>query len=300
MAINMKLIFAVVLISISLLGCSSTNKPGDIFHKKIYTEKNGDSPPLYRAEGKFKGNDVYIKSRNSLILDEGIFAVIVDPNTNVIVQTLSYEEYTENVYKPVQKNPSMQSNKPISTDKAEKYRQLVESAKKYGFDYTTIGSGANLSAIYLCNPQYATTDEIITACTNSANKLIGQQEKFSKSMTDLYNQKEAHLSAGKVSILLQSSGAECIVSDNQGICRVRDSNSVIWSAVIKNNTSRTVKDFTISCKIMASSGTVLSNQTSSVYEILQPNERKNIRFQLYSVEQTRSTSCAVSNWVNVN
>lgn len=300
MAINMKLIFAVVLISISLLGCSSTNKPGDIFHKKIYTEKNGDSPPLYRAEGKFKGNDVYIKSRNSLILDEGIFALIVDPNTNVIVQTLSYEEYTDNVYKPVQKNPSMQSKKPVNADKMQKYKQLVERAKKYDISTSTIGIGSSLKSAYYCVPENALTDEIVNACTIEANNLINQRNRITQSMNDLYNQKEAHLSSGKISILLQSPGAECVATDSQGICRVRDTNSTIWTAVIKNNTQKITKDYTISCKIMANSGTVLSNQTSKVYEILQPNERKNIKFQLYSVEQMKSTSCEITNWVNVN
>jgi len=279
---------------ITLFGCSSTNKPGDIFYKKIYTESSGGTTPLYRQDGQFKGNDVYIKNRNSPIADEGIFALIVDPHTNVILQTLSYEEYTHDVYLIKQKNPSMRAKTPIDIPR---YSKLVKEADSYNIGTSDIGMQSSLKSTYKCVPEYVTTQEVLNECTKSANYLIDRTKKSRKSIQDRLNNDELHLSRGQVSLLLRYPSSPCVVKDSMGGCVVKDGSTTVWTALIRNNTSKTVKDFSINCKIMASSGTVLSNQSSTVYDILQPKQEKTIKFQLYDVSQMKTTSCNVVKWI---
>jgi hypothetical protein len=76
-------------------------------------------------------------------------------------------------------------------------------------------------------------------------------------------------------------------------------NVMLATFVIKNPTSRRLKDIEVTCKHFAPSGTQIDRNVRTIYEIVPPKSSKNIeRFNMGFIHsQAQSSACAITNLV---
>ena len=74
------------------------------------------------------------------------------------------------------------------------------------------------------------------------------------------------------------------------------------SGVVRNNTSKRIKDIKFSCKYIAKSGTVLTSMlaksSETIFDKWEPNEVKNISFNIDNIQQVNDVQCSIVNYTN--
>jgi hypothetical protein len=74
------------------------------------------------------------------------------------------------------------------------------------------------------------------------------------------------------------------------------------SGLVRNNTTKSIKDIKISCKYFANSGTELSNlfvkNSERIYERWNPNEMRVVSFGIDAIQQAQNIKCTVTDYSN--
>lgn len=242
-----------------IISCSSANKAGDIFYKNIYA--SGDNA-LYKFDGEFNNNFIYIKRRNSPILDEGIYAIVTDKN-NMIVQTMDYDTYISKIYNArltLAKKEEKQQR--LDAEKKEKSRKDLDEKKKRDRELAIenerierercLGSGA----VGVC--QISKKNQLVYFCDQNA--LVA--------LDNMFNQ-------------------YCYTTDNFSITSYLE---------VRNNLNRPIRDITFTCQQIANSGTVLSTNSSTIYDVWQSYEIKKVSIKLPKHSQVNYMSCKPTSW----
>jgi hypothetical protein len=137
-------------------------------------------------------------------------------------------------------------------------------------------------------------------------KIVRIENTMFNSIQEVDQQRAKCLSKNKISACLSSavSNPTDFYCGNNNIdntlnpdCYFVDRSSITFALDVKNNSSLTIYDVTIQCDQIGKSGTVLSTEKKTWFDVWSQNEIKKIKnIRLYKHTQMNSINCSVSNW----
>ena len=210
--------------------------------------------------------------------------------------------------------PSSQTNSTIAQPKstqAPQTQSLSERIAKLESELQPIYPGSYTWFRMYARPMYTSDDNFYSSTEWEAR--LKKELVAAKKQVAIDKQAELDhqrcLNSGEVGICQSSAQNQTIFLCDQNFivafnnlgnqyCYTTDNYNISTSMEVKNNTNMPVKDITFECAQIARSGTVLSRQNQTIYDIWQPKEIRRVQIKLPKQSQVESMQCQAVRWAN--